>query len=75
MEREIQVASSTGLVPVTENVLSEHQSGSSKQHSIQPAVTYLSDFILENMDKQELTGADFIDLKKAFDLVNHRRLL
>ena len=38
-------------------------------------VRYLSYFILENMDKQKLTGAVFIDLKTAFDLVNHKCLL
>ena len=44
-------------------------------HSTQTAVTYLADFILERMDKQEMTGAVFIDLKKAFDLVDHKCLL
>ena len=59
----------------TNNVLSEHQSGFRKRHSTQTAVTYLTDFILECMDKQELMGAVFIDLKKAFDLVDHKCLL
>lgn len=49
----------------TNNVLSEHQSGFRKQHSTQTAVTYLTYFILERMDKQELTGAVFIDLKRG----------
>ena len=39
--------------------------------TLHSAVTYLTDFILEGMDKQELTGAVFIDLKKVFDLVDH----
>ena len=68
MERAIQVQLVSFLTE--NNVLSEHQSGFRKRHSTQTAVTYLSDFILENMDKQKLTGAVFIDLKKAFDLVN-----
>ena len=68
MERAIQVQ-------LVNSVLSEHQSGFRKRHSTQPAVTYLSDFILEHMDKQKLTGAVFIDLKKAFDRVNHKCLL
>ena len=59
----------------TNNVLSEHQSGFRKRHSTQTAVTYLTDFILERIDKQELTLAVFIDLKKAFDLVDHKCLL
>ena len=73
MERAIQVQ--LVLFLTENNVLSEHQSGFRKRHSTQTAVTYLSDFILENMDKQKLTGAVFIDLKKAFDLVNHKCLL
>ena len=31
--------------------------------------------ILEQMDKQRITGSIFIDLKKAIDLVDHHRLL
>ena len=73
MERAIQVQLVSFLTE--NNVHSEHQSGFRKRHSTQTAVTYLSDFILENMDKQKLTGAVFIDLKKAFDLVNHKCLL
>ena len=73
MERAIQVQLVSFLTE--SNVLSEHQSGFRKRHSTQTAVTYLSDFILENMDKQKLTGAVFIDLKKDFDLVNHKCLL
>ena len=38
-------------------------------------VDYLVDHILEHMDKQQLTGAAFIDLKRAFDLVDHCCLL
>ena len=37
--------------------------------------TWLTAIILEHMDKQQLTGAAFIDLKKAFDLVDHHCLL
>ena len=36
---------------------------------------YLVDHIMEQMDKQKLTVAAFIDLKKACDLVNYKRLL
>ncbi len=35
----------------------------------------LVDKILDNMDKEKTTGAIFIDLKKAFDLVDHDSLL
>ena len=73
MERTVQVQLVSFLT--TNKVLSEHQSGFRKRHSTQTAVTYLTDFILERMDKQELTGAVFIDLRKAFDLVDHKCLL
>ena len=38
-------------------------------------VVFFSDYILENMDNQKMTGAVFINLKKAFDLVDHYCLL
>ena len=57
------------------SVLSVFQSGFRKKHSTETAVVYLVDHILEHMYKQQLTGAAFIDLKKAFDLVDHRCLL
>ncbi|PFX17369.1 putative RNA-directed DNA polymerase from transposon BS [Stylophora pistillata] len=71
MERAIQVQ----LVKFLEanEVLS--QSGFRKGHSTETAVTYLTDQILEHMDKQQMTGSVFIDLKKAFDLVDHNCLL
>ena len=57
------------------NILSIYQSGFWKKHSTETAVVYMVDHILEQMEKQKLTGAAFIDLKKAFDLVNHKWLL
>lgn len=38
-------------------------------------VVYLTDYILEHMEKQMITRAVFICLKKAFDLVDHECLL
>ncbi|PFX14422.1 putative RNA-directed DNA polymerase from transposon BS [Stylophora pistillata] len=73
MEREIQVQ----LVKFLEanEVLSVYQSGFRKGHSTETAVSYLTDQILEHMDKQQMTGPVFIDRKKAFDLSNHNCLL
>ena len=73
MERAVQ----TQLLKfLTEhNIFSIYQSGLRKKHSTETAVVYLVDHILEQMDKQKLTVAAFIDLKKACDLVNHKRLL
>lgn len=73
MERSIQVQLVAFLTE--NNVLSTYQSGFRKKHSTETAVIYLVDHILEHMDKQEITGAVFIDLKKAFDLVDHECLL
>ena len=73
MERAIQVQLLSFLDD--NKVLSVFQSCFRKKHSTETAVVYLVDHILEHMDKQQLTGAAFIDLKKAFDLVDHHCLL
>ena len=58
------------------SVLSQFQSGFRKMHSKETAIVYLSDrIIIEHIDRQRLCGAAFIDLKKAFDLVDHKCLL
>ena len=69
MEHAIQVQ----LVKFLEanEVLSAYQSG----HSTKTGVTYLTDQIFEHMDNQQMTDSVFIDLKKAFDLVDHNCLL
>ena len=73
MERAIQVQF---LAFLTEHdLLSDYQSGFRKKHSTETAVVYLTDYILEHMDRQMITGAVYIDLKKAFDLVDHEYLL
>ena len=73
MERAIQVQF---LAFLTEHdLLSDFQSGFRKTHSTETAVVYLIDYILEHMDMQMITGAVFIDLKKAFHLVDHECLL
>ena len=73
MEYAIQVLF---LAFLTEHdLLSDYQSGFRKTHSTETAVVYLTDYILEHMGRQMITGALFIDLKKAFDLVDHECLL
>ena len=61
------------------NILSEWQSGFRPGHSTAMAATYLSDTILTGMDGKQggkkLTGVLFLDLKKAFDTVDHATLL
>jgi hypothetical protein len=56
-------------------LLSIYQSGFRKKHSTETTAVYLVDNILDQMDKQNYTGTVFVDLKKAFDLVNHKCLL
>ena len=73
MERSIQTQLVTFL---TGNIaLSTCQTGFRKSHSAETALVYLVDNIPEKMDKGMLTGSMFINLKKAFDLVEHRYLL
>jgi retron-type reverse transcriptase len=57
------------------NLLSKNQFGFRTKSSTQHAVTKFSDSIRQNMDKGLMTGAIFIDLRKAFDTVDHARLL
>ena len=56
-------------------VLSENQSGFRNSHSTDTAVIYVSDYILGELGKKKYVGAVLVDLKKAFDTVDHRILL
>ena len=62
-------------MPLLAFLLFNSKSGFQNKHSTETAVVYLTDYILEHMDRQMITGAVFIDLKKAFDLVDHECLL
>ena len=57
------------------NFLSVHQSGFRKKYSPETATVHFVDHILEQMDKQRITGCTFLVLKKAFDLVDDHFLL
>ena len=57
------------------NFLSVHQSGFRKKYSPETATVHFVDHILEQMDKQRITGCTFLVLKKAFDLVDDHCLL
>ena len=59
----------------TNNLLSENQFGFRCKRSTRHAVTKFTDHIRENMDESRVTGALFMDLRKAFDTVNHSCLL
>ena len=57
------------------NLLSDNQYGFRRKRSTRDAVTKATDHIREHMDKGKVTGALFMDLRKAFDSVNHSCLL
>ena len=56
-------------------IISQYQSGFRNGHSTDTAVSFVSDFILEEVAKKNYVGAVLIDLKKAFDTVDHTILL
>ena len=59
----------------TKGILSSAQSGFRANHSTTTTLLDVQDFILNNMDNGYVTGAIFLDLKKAFDTVNHNVLI
>ena len=57
------------------NLLSNCQFGFRPSHSTETALISAVDDWQKNMDNGKLTGVLFIDLRKAFDCVNHKVLL
>ena len=57
------------------HILNDRQSGVRKLFSTTTAVLDVSEIILEEMNKNKFVGAVLIDLKKAFDTVDHKILL
>lgn len=53
----------------------EHQSGFRPKHSCHTALIRLCDTWLQALNNQNIVGAVFLDLKKAFDLVDHAILV
>ena len=52
------------------NLIHTHQSGFRPQHSCQSALTYHVDRLLYSINDSKLNGVVFLDLKKAFDLID-----
>ena len=57
------------------SIINNHQYGFRKKHSTFMAILELTNKILDSFEKNEFTIGTFIDLKKAFDTVNHCILL
>ena len=57
------------------NILYDYQFGLRPKHSTQQAIITLFDNITKSLDNGNIAISIFIDLKKAFDTVNHRILL
>ena len=57
------------------DLLSKSQSGFRNIHSTDRAALCVSDYILEELSKGQNVGAVLVDLKRAFDTVEHDILL
>lgn len=56
-------------------IISKHQSGFRTQHSTETTLLHTTNQCLVNMDKGLINGILFLDLKKAFDTVDHKILV
>ena len=57
---------------ITENnILENSQYGFRKKHSTSHGITHLHETIVESLEKKKVCVALFIDLKSAFDTINH----
>ena len=54
------------------NLLNSHQSGFRKRHSTGTCLIEFFDDIYNNIEEDRLNGVLFLDLKKAFDTIDHQ---
>ena len=57
------------------DILYQTQSGFRENHSCHTALTKIIDTWLTELDKGNMVGSIFLDMRKAFDLVDHKILL
>ena len=57
------------------NIIHESQSGFRQTHNCQTALIKLIDQWMAGIDKGDIIGSIFVDLRKAFDLVDHKILI
>lgn len=60
---------------INNSLLSRFQSGFRPKHSTLSLLIQMNDKWLENMDNGELTGLISVDIRKAFDSIDHKILL
>ena len=59
----------------TENLLCNQQYGFRRNRSTKTAATLFYDRIRQQVDSSKLTGAIYLDLTKAFDIIGHNVLI
>ena len=57
---------------ISHNRLSSYQSGNKLLHSTETLNIYITDLLLEVMDKKEISALILLDLSKAFDSISHQ---
>ena len=57
------------------SLISKFQSGFRPKHSTLALLIQMFDKLLENMDEGKITGLVSLDIRKAFDSINHQILL
>ena len=57
------------------NIFNKYQSGFRNNHSTDLFLSFLNDRLLKSFDNGAYTGMSLTDLQKAFDTINHDKIL